>query len=317
MTSIRGNIMKFVLRLTNNLNPIKNPKPIEKIRKYSALFMNDKTPKGYVLSKEVTKKGTKYDRVVKKDSKKSGRVIYYFHGGAYIAGLISVYRNFAVDFFNAAETELILLDYSCAPEYKYPTQLNEALDLWDELINNQGYKPENIIVGGDSAGGNLALAFLLKLRDNKQIMPNAAFCISPWADMIASGESYIKNYQNDVMFGEKKKDITLTEKEKFLNSDIYSFVGGADRKDPYISPVFADYHDFPPMFFTVGGHEMLLSDTLTIVKNLKKNKIQVAVEIQEEMFHTYPIYAVFLPEGAEALHKIVNFIKSEFEKNKA
>jgi len=309
MTSIRGKILKFVLGHTNNLNPAKIPHPIKKIKKFSKQFTNNKAPKGFILSKEETLGGTKFERLIKKDAMKTGRVIYYLHGGAYISGLISFYRSFADDFYDATGSELILLDYKCAPEYKYPTQLNEAIDLWKDLINRQGYKPENIIIGGDSAGGNLALALLLKLRDDKLPMPAAAFCMSPWADMTASGESYFKNYSNDVMFGEKNKQINEELREKFINSDIYCFIGDADRHDSYVSPVFGDYHDFPPMMFTVGGHEMLLSDTLSIVDNLKKNNIPVTLEIQEGMFHTYAIYGAIMPEAADSFKKILEFIK--------
>lgn len=313
MTSVRGNILKFILRLTNNLNPEKSPNAIEKIQKYSKLLINNKTPKGFTLSKEKTPNRTKFERISKTGSKKNGKVIYYLHGGAYIAGLISIYRNFAVDFFEASGCELILLDYSLAPKHKYPTQLNEAFDVWNDLINNQGYKPDDIIIGGDSAGGNLTLALLLKLRDEKLPMPKAAFCLSPWTDMTASGESYIENYSNDILFGEKGKEITEASREKFINSELYCFVGDADRKKPYVSPIYGDYHDFPPMYFAAGSHEMLLSDTLSIVENLKKNNVPVESEIKDEMFHTYVIYGAFMPEGAESFKKILDFIKAQFE----
>lgn len=313
MTSIRGNILKFILRVTNNLNPIKTPHAINKIRKYSAGFINDKTPKGFSLSKETTLNGAKFERLSKEGAKRTGRVIYYLHGGAYISGLIYFYRNFVDDFDKVSSgAELILLDYSLAPEHKFPTQLNEAVELWDDLISRQGYNPNDIILGGDSAGGNLALALLLKLRDDKKLMPRAAFCISPWADMTASGNSYIENYPKDILFGEKNKEITEDAREQLLNSEIYCFVGDADRKNPYVSPVFGEYHNFPPMYFSAGGHEILLSDTLTIVDKLKQNKIFVECDIKEEMFHTFPIYGAFMPEAEEAFEKILNFIKAQF-----
>ncbi len=294
---------------------MKNSHIIKKIRRASGLLMTNKTPRGFLMTKETTASGIRYEKVVKKDAEKTGRVIFYLHGGAYVAGLISTYRNFAVKFYDAAQTELILLDYSLAPEAKFPTQLNEAVALWEDLIENQGYLAENIIIGGDSAGANLALALLLKLRDEKLPLPKAAFCMSPWADMTASGKSYVENYSKDIMFGENKKEASLDSREKILSSELYCFIGDANRHDPYVSPVFGDYHGFPPMFFTAGGHEMLLDDTLTIVKKLKKSGASVQVEICEEMFHTYPIYSPFLPEGEKAFDKICEFIKTQFCSN--
>ncbi len=312
MASVRGNILKWVLRMTNNLNPIKNPNCIQKIKKYSSLLLSDKTPRGFVLSKETTPSGTKFERVVKKGAEKSGKVLLFFHGGAYVGGLLSTYRNFAVDFYKNFQTELILLDYKLAPEFVYPSQLDEALDLWQDLIENQGYEPSNIIVGGDSAGGNLTLAFLLKLRDENKPLPKVAFCMSPWTDMTASGESYVENYSKDVMFGEKNKQVTPEMKETFLNSEIYCFAKNADRTCPYVSPVYGEYHGFPPIYFTVGGEEMLLNDTLVVVEKLKKCGVTTVLEIQEDMFHTYPIYAPFLPEGVKSLKNIIEFIKNNF-----
>ena len=134
--------------------------------------------------------------------------------------------------------------------------------------------------------------------------------------MTASGKSYVENYSNDIMFGEKGKEITESSRDKFLNSELYCFVGDADRKNPYVSPVFGEYHGFPPMYFAAGSHEMLLSDTLTIVENLKKNNVPVESEIKDEMFHTYVIYGAFMPEGAESLKKILEFIKQQFKMNK-
>ena len=103
-------------------------------------------------------------------SQPSGKVIYYIHGGCYISGLTYNYRDFCAPFCDLINgAEIVLLDYKLSPEYKYPIQLNEALDLWKTITTY--VKPENIIVGGDSSGGNLALAMLLKLRDENRELP--------------------------------------------------------------------------------------------------------------------------------------------------
>lgn len=132
-------------------------------------------------------------------------IIYYLHGGCYICGLTNNYHSFLREFCNLEDdVTVVLLDYKTAPEYKYPVQLNEALDLWDELTENQDYRAENIVIGGDSSGGNLALAMMLKIRDDGRKMPAGAFLLSPWTDMTMSGDSYIRNYPKDVEIGERK-----------------------------------------------------------------------------------------------------------------
>ena len=312
--SIRGKLAKFYLGTVGNLNPNKSPNAIEKMSKLWGNTINDKTPKGYTLVKEKTEQGTLYERVFKTGEEKNGKVIYYLHGGAYIAGLLSIYRKLSPQFYKAAGVETIFLDYKTAPEYKFPTQLNEALDVWYQLTEIEKISPKNIIVAGDSAGANLTLALLLRLRDLGEEMPLAAFCFSAWADMKGKGESYVSNYSNDVLFGEKGRAASIEDEEKLLNSEIFSFIGNADRSDPYVSPVYGEYHNFPPMYFTVGSHEMLLDDTLTIVEKLKKNGVSVGCDVQKEMFHIYPLYGMFVPEGRQSFLRTMEFVKNQFEK---
>ena len=203
----------------------------------------------------------------------------------------------------------VLLDYKTAPEYKYPVQLNEALDLWDELTENQDYRAENIVIGGDSSGGNLALAMMLKIRDDGRKMPAGAFLLSPWTDMTMSGDSYIRNYPKDVEIGERKAVLTEEKREKLMESGLYSFIGGADRKSPYISPCFGTYEGFPPMFFAVGEDEMLLDDTLDVVEKLKNAKVSVICERKPDMFHTYVLYKNLMPESRESFSEMKRFVQ--------
>ena len=313
MASLRGKLFRYFVRKRNRLNPIKAPHVVENIRALTASQLNDKVPKGFLLSKETTPNGTAFDRVTKENVPKTGKVICYLHGGAYIAGLLSFYRNYAKDFYEATGgCEVIYLDYRLAPEHTYPTQLNEALDLWDDLVGRQGYLPENIIVAGDSAGANLTLAMLLKMRDTRREMPKAGVCISLWGDMKCQGESYTFNYQHDILFGGAGTEITEEAKRRLLTSEMFSFVGDADRGCPYVSPVYGEYHGFPPMFFTAGGHEMLLSDTLTVMDKLKQCNIFVDCDIQDEMFHVYPIYGGWLPEGKVSFRKLLDFIQAQY-----
>ena len=250
--------------------------------------MDVKLPKNYVFEKKTTQNGTKYHILQRSDRKDAGKLLYYIHGGCYIAGLTNNYHSFVKDFCDMEEgVTVVLTDYKTAPEYKYPVQLDEAEDLWNELTERLGYKPNDIMIGCDSSGGNLALALMLKIRDKGKNMPAGAFLLSPWTDMTMSGKSYVQNYRKDVEIGERKAALTEEKRKMLMESDIYSFIGDADRKSPYVSPLFASYEGFPPMFFAVGESEMLLDDTLEVVKKLEDANIPVICDIKPDMFHSY------------------------------
>ncbi len=311
MPSFKGRICAAVMHKMSNFNIYYTPDVVGKMQKFSDKLENENYPDDFTCTKEQTPAGTRYERLQKKNTPRNGRLILYFHGGAYIAGLFGYYRDFAEDFYyQAGQAETIFLDYDTAPEYQYPVQLNQALDLWHDLTQNQGYSPREIILGGDSAGGNLLLAMMLKLRDQGEKLPLGAFCISPWTDMTGDSGTFCSNYGKDIEFGDPKHPVmTETKKQALLASDIYSFIGDADRKNPYISPVFGEYHGFPPMIFTVGGNEMLLDDTLTIVGKLRSENIPVLCEMQPDMFHIYTTMRDMMPESQHSWNRILKYIR--------
>lgn len=309
MASIRGNFFKWMTG-KQNINPIIHPEMREKMVKMSDRYAHTKPRKGYTLECLSTPNGTKYQRMHKKGASLSGSVIYYIHGGCYISGLTYNYRDFCVPFCDLAEgVEIVLLDYKLSPHYKYPVQLDEAIDLWNELTEHQAIKPENIIVGGDSSGGNLALSMMLRLRDEGKPMPNSAFFISPWTDMTASGKSYYKNYQNDVEIGDKHGVFDEETRQAILNSYLFDYIGEANRSVPYISPALADYHNFPPTLLFAGEHEMLLDDTLVVYEKMKTSGVSVTLETQPEMFHSYVLYNTYMPESRHSYETLKEFLK--------
>ena len=313
MASVRGRIFSMITSM-QNINPSANPDAVEKMKKMAAKYLDVKLPRGYIFEKKKTQNGTKHHIIQRNGRENAKKVLYYLHGGCYIAGLTNNYHSFVRDFCDMEESiTVVLLDYKTAPEYKYPVQLDEAEDIWNELTVIQGYRPENIIIGGDSSGGNLALALLLKIRDKGKKMPGGAFLLSPWTDMTMSGKSYIRNYQKDVEIGERKAALTEEKRKMLMDSDIYSFIGDADRKSPYLSPLFASYEGFPPMFFAVGESEMLLDDTLGVVKKLEKADIPVICDRKPDMFHSYVLYKNMMPESKESFIKIKNFVRENLD----
>ena len=311
--SIRGKLVYNALYTFSNINPFHTESAIKGCQGLDILFWH--TPNRefkYHIGK--TANGTKYEVYEPKKGAHPDNVIYYLHGGAYIGKQMWVYRYQSRYFSNASNgATVVYVDYDVAPKAKYPTQLDQAMDVWNEITEVMGYKAENCVCGGDSAGGNLTLALLLKLRDAGRPMPRGWFTFSAWTDMLANGDSYIYNYNNDCLFGERKGSITKDQIPQFLDYDIFSWCEGADKSDPYVSPVYGDYEGFPPGFMAVGAGEMLRSDTDTIAENLKSHGVEVEVDHGPGMWHAYPIYHGIAPEASDTFAKCIAFINKCFD----
>lgn len=296
-----------------NINPIAHPGMKDKMKQMSAKYSHTKPKKGYTLECLTTANGTKYQRLIRDKAEPSGKVIYYIHGGCYISGLTYNYRDFCAPFCDLYDgVEIILLDYSLMPEHKYPTQLDEAADLWNKLTKLRNIRPDNIILGGDSSGGNLALALMLWLRDMGKRLPKSLFLLSPWTDMTISGKSYAENYNKDVEIGDKNGVFNEQTKQALQSSYLYDYIGDYDRTEPYISPAFADYKGFPPMLLFAGEDEMLLDDTLTVCKKARQAGVDVILETQPKMFHSYVLYTNYMPESKSSYRLLKDFIKNSF-----
>ena len=186
------------------------------------------------------------------------------------------------------------------------------MTVWDWL-EEQGVKPDKIVTVGDSAGGHLTVSLWMKLREQGRELPRASVLMSPWLDMTAGGKSYVENYGVDPVFGIKGATITEEGVKSLLQrSDIFMWLGDNDRTDPLISPVFAEIDgSFPPIFVTVGGDEMLLSDAKTLVQKLRDAGVSATLHVGDRMFHAFPVYQIF-PEARQALKAISAFIRSEY-----
>lgn len=227
----------------------------------------------------------------------SGRIILYFHGGAYIAGSPQSHQDMTARIVLKSGIDILSVDYQLAPEHTYPSQLNEAITAYRWLLS-KGYRAEKIAIGGDSAGGNLALATFHNILKKKLPVPGAGFCLSPLTDLLATGESNKTNLRKDPMIpGKRIQDIAE------------AYAPGGDYTDPLLSPFYGDFSDFPPMYFTAGSTEVLRDDTLRVVEKLKKEGIDVTCVIRKNMPHVYPTLAALLPEGRKAIREICGFLQ--------
>lgn len=225
-------------------------------------------------------------------------VILQLHGGGYIGKMKNAYRDFAVLYAKMpGERAVLSVDYRVAPEDPYPAALEDAYAAYQWLLE-LGCKGSQIIVAGDSAGGGLALALCLYLKDKGEPLPKKLVLMSPWTDLAATGDSYETNFEKDPLFGNTT--------DSMIYSDAY--YGKNDPKMPYISPLYGDYKGLPPMLFQVGGAEMLLSDSARAAKKAKAAGCEVKLTIYDGMFHVFQLGMKKMKESREAWKEIEEFV---------
>ncbi len=230
------------------------------------------------------------------------RAILYLHGGGYIQGSITSHQDLAQRISKASKTKLLILDYRLAPEHPFPAALEDSVRAYEWLINNEGYNPKNLIIVGDSAGGGLTLATLVKLRDQGVRLPSAAVCLSPWTDLALTGDSIKLKLHED----------PFISPDKLMFSSIL-YLGKIDPKNPFASPLYADFKGLPPLCIQVGSAEILLDDATRLAKRAKEAGVEVQLDIWEDMIHVFQSFAVIAPEGTEGINKIGEFIKKFFK----
>ncbi len=245
-----------------------------------------------------------YEKLVCRESV-ADNVVLLIHGGGFKIRLIDTYRRLAEKYsIMLGGTTVVNVDYRTFPQYKLPAQMHDTVSVYLRLLDD-GIKPENIIVIGDSAGANLALTSSLWLRDNGFHLPGHIVCFSLWGDATASGESRIKNAYTDPFYGIPKRE--KIEDNLHLLRRISKYVLDVDRTDPYISPCFASFEGFPPVTLICGTAELDESDNDTVYEKMKAAGVDAALYKFEGMCHDFQLFS-FLPESKEAYRKIIERI---------
>jgi acetyl esterase/lipase len=224
--------------------------------------------------------------------------IFYIHGGAWMIGSVNTHARLIANICAAADARAFAIDYRLAPENPYPAGLDDCLTAYRWLLA-QGTDPARLVIAGDSAGGNLTLATLLRLRDEGGPLPAAAVALSPATDMTMSGESMRTRNEADPMLDSEG---TPQVRE--------AYCAGQDLKDPYISPLFGDLAGLPPLLIQVGDAEILLDDATRFAKRAEEAGVDITLEVWDEMIHVFQFFAPMLPEATEAIAVIGKFVKS-------
>ncbi len=232
-----------------------------------------------------------------------GRVILYFHGGAFLIGAPDIYRYQSAKLAATAETSVYNVDYRLAPEHPFPAAPEDALAAYLGLLDS-GVDASNIVVAGDSAGGNLALGLAMQLRDQSQPQPAGIVAISPWVDLTCSGESMVTN----------ANERHLAQREGLLGA-AGVYLAGADPNLPLASPLAGELAGLPPTLIQTGSLETLLDDSLELEQRMNAAGSPARLTIYSGMVHEWHLLSALLePQeqlaGAErAFVEIATFVE--------
>jgi acetyl esterase/lipase len=226
------------------------------------------------------------------------RVILFTHGGGYISGSITDHRGVVAKMVNLCQIGALLFEYRLAPEHPFPAAVEDSVAAYRWLLS-QGFKPEQIVLAGDSAGGGLALALLLALKEKGIAQPAGAVAISPWTDLLSTGESYQTNAK-----------VCLSPEGTWIAFGDH-YADGQDKGHPLISPLYGDLRDLPPLFITTGGAEVLRDDAIQFADKARQAGVDVTLIVGEGLFHCYPVMAPLFPEATQAMTEICGFIRKQ------
>lgn len=226
------------------------------------------------------------------------KVVLYVHGGGYVMGSAGSHRDMTGRLSKAAGARVLSLNYRLAPEHPFPAPVDDAVAAYRWLLA-QGISPGNVAIAGDSAGGGLAIATLLALRDAGEPLPAAGIGISPWVDMEGTGESMTTRAAVD----------PVVQKEGLLGM-AKLYLGDADPKSPLAAPLHADLGGLPPLLLQVGDAETLLDDSTRLAKKARAAGVDVTLKVWDEMPHVWHLFAPILPEGRQAIDEIGSFVQA-------
>jgi acetyl esterase/lipase len=229
----------------------------------------------------------------------ASRVLMFFHGGGYCSGSILSHRRMVTEAGRAAGTRTLAVAYRLAPEHPFPAAYGDARTAW-QFLRNEGIPASLIAIGGDSAGAGLALALIGQLRDAHEELPACAWLVSPWTDLTMSGAS---------LASKEAVDPIIHRPYLYELADAY-LPSGMDRKDPRVSPLYADLRNFPSLLIQVGSTETLLDDASRFARAAGAADVWVTLEIWAHMIHAWHLWNAHLEPGRRALASAGAFIRA-------
>lgn len=285
---IRALTRSFVKRRANSLS-------VATLRRRMKLYEHlvPRPPSGTITLQRALG-GIPATRTSRRESKKSDHILY-LHGGGYVSGSPALYGHITWRLAAAARAQVVAIAYRLAPENPFPAALDDAAAAWNGLLE-EGANPKRCVIMGDSAGGGLALALALKLRDEGTSSPAAIVALSPWTDLAMTGAS-----------DQNADDPMLNFEDLAPLARIY--LAGANARDPYASPLFGDLRGLPPTLLHVGSDEILHDDSVRMAERMQEVGCDVSLEIWSRMLHVWHAFAPVMPEARHAIERIGSFVR--------
>lgn len=221
-------------------------------------------------------------------------VILHCHGGGYSTGSSVYARTLTTKLAMSTSMDVFCFDYRLAPEHPYPAATEDAMKAWNYLML-LGYGARDIIITGDSAGGNLALSLVLRLKEQGRLLPRGIVLMSPWTDLTSSGASFTAKAEVDPVLD-----------QDYIYRMVEAYAPDMNLKNPYISPLFGDFTGFPPTYIQVGENEILLSDATRLHQALVDANVSVKMDCYPNMWHVFQMSPVKV--ASDAMEKNARFI---------
>jgi acetyl esterase/lipase len=221
-------------------------------------------------------------------------IIFYCHGGGYMTGSCLYAREITTKLSKNNKCKVFSFNYRLAPEHPYPAALEDAYKAWKYVLS-LGYKADNIVIAGDSAGGNLALVLSLLLKKKKEPLSKCLVLFSPWTDMTSSGDSYHSNESLDPVLD-----------NAYIERAVANYLGGSSPTNPLVSPIFGNLKGLMPVYIQVGTNEILYDDSYTLYTKLLKDNVYAKLDTFQGMWHVFQMLPI--KPARNAMTKVREFI---------
>ncbi|TJV03038.1 MAG: alpha/beta hydrolase [Mesorhizobium sp.] len=225
------------------------------------------------------------------------RALFYGHGGGFVGGSIYTHRKLVGHLAKAIGCRALVYDYPLAHQAKHPAQLEAAMTAWNWLID-ESFDPGRIVIAGDSCGAVLTYGVLQRLRAQGRPLPVATLIISGWFDMALTAASYETNRDKDPAFAKTGVDLLVA-----------NFIGDADRRDPEVSPLYADLSDFPPVYLQAGADETLVDESRMFAERAGQAGVETRLDVFDDMLHSFQMMAGRAPEADDAIARLAAWVR--------
>lgn len=226
-------------------------------------------------------------------------VLLYLHGGGFIACSPETHRSLVSSMVRRLGARAFVPRYRLAPEHPYPAALNDAKAAYRYLLDVERIDPARLVIAGDSAGGGLALALALAIRDEQWPNPACVVTFSPWTDLAATGGSLDENSDRCAMFAGE----TIRRAARF-------YVGNADPTSPLVSPLYGDFRGLPPILVHASEDEVLRDDSIRVAEVARAAGLEVELELWPHVPHVWQFFAAVLPEARASLAAMTRFVRA-------